>query len=287
MMMMNNYRDTTARIYALFASEPATRFTSDELAERFDVTRRAVQKALKILLADNAVMAVAGFAYQFAGTVAAAGDRSGQRPGAVAGDDAAAGEPVEATAAGDALFHREWKLLSETLQLAAWRSDRDDAATAAGEPVEATAAGELETLQDAGAVAGDDAAAMLAAGEREMLQWVRTTAGTATRQDVASTAPVPAHTAAASGMLCASCGRDASVEESDVEYTIYTANILEPRKPQTKAYYNVVAVRRVASGYRAMIVNAMPPVYVTGTFLEPEQCQRDAERNGYLVVELQ
>ena len=245
-MMMNNYRDTTARIYALFASEPATRFTSDELAERFDVTRRAVQKALKVLLADNAVMAVAGFCYQFAGTVAAAGERSGQRPGAVAGDDAAAGEPLEATAAG-----------------------------------------ELETLQDAGAVAGDDAAAMLAAGEREMLQWVRTTAGTATRQDVASTAPVPAHTAAASGMLCASCGRDASVEESDVEYTIYTANILEPRKPQTKAYYNVVAVRRVASGYRAMIVNAMPPVYVTGTFLEPEQCQRDAERNGYLVVELQ
>ena len=214
-MMMNNYRDTTARIYALFASEPATRFTSDELAERFDVTRRAVQKALKILLADNAVMAVAGFCYQFAGTVAAAGERSGQRPGAVAGDDAAA-------------------------------------MLAAGEPLEATAAGELETLQDA--VAGDDAAAMLAAGEREMLQWVRTTAGTATRQDVASTAPVPAHTAAANGMLCASCGRDASVEESDVEYTIYTANILEPRKPRTKAYYNVVAVRRVASGYRAMIV---------------------------------
>ena len=70
-----------------------------------------------------------------------------------------------------------------------------------------------------------------------------------------------------------------------METVIY--NVLPPVRPLTRAYHNVVAVRRVASGYRAMIINSLPPVYVTETYLEPDKCRQDAESSGYLVVELQ
>ena len=53
MMMMNDYRDTTAKLYAVFAGEPAIAYDSDELSERLGVSRRAVQKAIKLLLADS------------------------------------------------------------------------------------------------------------------------------------------------------------------------------------------------------------------------------------------
>lgn len=68
---------------------------------------------------------------------------------------------------------------------------------------------------------------------------------------------------------------------------IERVRVVRPLRPMTRRFVNVVVIRPVIDGYRAQIVNVMPPLYISPAHRSYDACAQQAADLGYLIVELE